>query len=998
MAAAFDNILQRHRNLRSFINEEGGNLTQQYVPYQHKSIPLINLEKQSDNRSLETIFLELANTKIDLHQTPLFNATLLRLTENHHVFFLVFQHLVFDAWSAGIFIKELWAFYNDQTDDALPELDLQWGDYTHWLIRFYERSSSFQTQLTYWTQQLHGELPRMRLPEKSNKPKGNFTKSRRVGGRISSNMVDKLQGIASAHHTTPFTLLLSLFKVLLYKYSSQTDLIVGTPVSGRNYVTVEPLIGSFLNMLALRTTVDPTMPFAEFLKVVRKNLLSAIDNQQIPFELLIDRMNLKSSSDLNPVFRVMFELRDVNIVVEDQQLMFKELKFDRQQSYYDLILTVQQQTGDWGFHFDYKEHCFESYVMDGMARHFSNLVNQLEDILSIPLAEVDILHAKEKQRILFEWNSTQVQFDDLPDTFHQLFSKQARLTPDGIALIFDGRELTYEALEERSNKVAVMLQQQGVLPGAIIGLCINRSFEMIIGMLAILKTGAAFMSIDFGYPRSRINYMIEDAGIHVLLTQREFEELFKPEVPKVLVISDLENQNIQTTAPKVESKQDDLAYLIYTSGSTAKPKGVMIKHESVVNFIWSRGLDLEMRSADRMLQNSSLSFDASIMEVFLALATGASLVLSAPYRQTDLPYIVDLIHQHEITWLICTPSWLKALMAEPNITDCQSLTGILVGGEELSVDLMQKTLDTLDILLVNEYGPTEGTIAQIVWDCDKTRTVAPLPIGKPIDNMQAYILNPDLQPVPIGVQGHLYLGGTGLSLGYFNKPEQTKKAFIDHPFTQESNSKIYHTGDLAKYEEDGNIVYLGRADHQVQIRGYRIEFGEIEHTLRTHAEVKSAVVSMVQDHQDEKRLIAYVVLNSTNGEVSSNDLLEHIRGYLPWYMVPSQLIIIDSIPLTANDKIDRKRLPSPNWESMVEKKDPVTKLQKDMAAIWKETLNLETIGLNDNFFEIGGDSLKAMRIISRVKQDLSLMVSVRTLFDYPQLETFVNALEESNDS
>ena len=985
LEAAINNLIERHQNLRAFINNVDGELRQEYKDHITINLPVEEISGDDQEAALNQRCLQLAAERIDLEKCPLFTQRLLSVSPNRHVLLMVFQHIIFDAESARIVIRELKSLYEGQQLDPLP---IQWADHAHWVQ---QQASKWADQLAYWKGRLQDDLPYLQLPEKPKLSAERDPTSRRVGGVIKAQQVELLKKVTQEHNTTVFVVLMALLKVLLYRYSGQSDIIVGTPVSGRNRIQVEPLIGAFINTLAIRTTIDSEASFQDHLNRVRQNLFKALDHQEISFETLIDELSLKNSQELNPVFRIMMELRSETLNLEGAQVSFKEKSLDRKQNYYDLSFSVREHEGDWTYFFEYQISRFEPQVMERMAMHFSNLLSSMLQSTGTPIGTMTMMGQSERKQILEDWNQTQVDYSHKPLTLHGLFVKQALKSPDHTAVTFENDQLSYQELHQRSDALAAHLQELGLKPEQFVAICMDRSLNMIVGLFAILKAGGAFVPIDSKYPLSRVQYILDDGQISVVLTNSSYTHYFS-KAPHVIVMDDLSDTDLPLKKPQERTNPENLAYMIYTSGSTGNPKGVMIKHLSIAhNIVWRFDF-FHLKPEDRTLQISSPSFDTSLWEIFCPLSMGAAVVLPHSGRETDAPYLIELIQNNEITHISPGPAMLSILIDDLYEAECPSLRHISVGGEELPLELMHQVLRLQDITLVNCYGPTECTIGQIFWRCDKNLSQPPVPIGKPADNFHTYILSEDLQPVPVGVTGTLYISGVGLAKGYLNKPELTQSVFIKNPFGDELHGLIYNTGDLAKFTEDGNILFLGRADYQVKIRGYRIELSEIEHYLNSHDLVDSSVVLAIEEEGGLKTLVGYLKVDDQH-QIESSTLQKHLQANLPPYMIPSFFIFMDSFPLNSNGKIDRKRLPRPHTEAQISYLSPETPMEIQMAEVWCQILNLEQVGLTHNFFESGGDSLKAMRLISQIKKQYGLLVSIRMLFDYPVLKDFAAAIE-----
>ncbi len=982
---AVNEIISRHRNLRSFIKDRDGELVQCYQDELKVDIPLIEIPNMEE--AIKHNCLTAANRKITLDKPPLFHTALLKVSSRRHILIIVFQHMIFDATSARIFIQELMHWYKDRV--KLLPLELQWGDYAIWKDK-YQQSADTKRELEYWQHQLPKQPPYLQLPAPGSVRPGYYPQSKRINGRISPAKVKALKSLTEKYQVTPFIFFLALLKLLFYRYSGQDDIIIGTPVSGRNYSSVESLIGAFINTLAIRSRVDPSKQFHEFMDHEKRILLEALDNQGVAFETLIDQLNLKNSEELNPLFRVLLEIRPEPMKVDGGDLVMKEYRFDRQSNYYDLTFSLEEGMTQWNYYWEYQVEKFDEGLMDQMAGHATNLINILLRNPELSMGDIDLLGKQERHHILYTWNNTKKDFSQHPDTVYQLVIEQSRQTPEEPAVIFQNRSYSYLELMARSNVIADSLVEEGVDQGDFVGICLNRSFDMIAGLLAVMQVGAVMVPLDPEYPRSRMEYMIRDAAIRTVVSQSEFEERFDPAIQ--LILSDQLTGHDHNIRESTLVLPEWLCYVIYTSGSTGEPKGVMIEHRALCNNMLYRREWIKMTPRDRVLQVSSLSFDASMWEIFYPLTRGAAVVLPESGRESDGPYLIELIEQHSVTYWGPTPALMGAIIEQIEAPQLSTLTHILVGGEELTLHLMKETLRKLDTRLINAYGPTEATISQIIWTCDINWASTPVPIGKPIANMQAYVLDTRLQPVPVGVIGDLYLGGAGLARGYLNKPEQTARAFMPNPHAGGS-SRVYHTGDLASYLPDGTILYHGRADSQVKIRGYRIELSEIEHRLNSYDAVDNAVVIAVGDNEN-RYLAAYLVPAEQGRSLDHKLINKYLEEWLPTYMTPAVMVDLEKLPLSPNGKIDRDKLPLPDMKGSSGFQIPLTDREKLVAALWEDILGQDRVGREDHFFHRGGDSIKAMRMLSRLsKVAPGSSITIRQLFDHPILMDFAALLE-----
>ncbi|HAA39357.1 MAG TPA: non-ribosomal peptide synthetase, partial [Pseudomonas sp.] len=758
-------------------------------------------------------------------------------------------------------------------------------------------------------------------------------------------------------------------------------------IANRNRVETESLIGFFVNTQVLKADLDGHMSFAQLLQQTKRRALEAQAHQDLPFEQLVEALQPERSLSHNPLFQVMFN-HQANSPAAAQQLpglRVANLEWDSHSAQFDLSLDTQESGDAIWASLTYATDLFGAATVARMAEHWLSLLRAAVANPALPLHDLATLNAAEREQILAQWNATARDYPQ-GQWVHQMIEAQVQAQPDAPALRFNEVSLSYAELNRRANRLAHRLIEAGVGPDVLVGLALERSIEMVVGLLAVLKAGGAYVPLDPEYPRERLAYMLDDSGVKLLLTQAHLrEQLPIPQGLETLVLGESAFEGYSDANPGIALDGENLAYVIYTSGSTGQPKGAGNRHSALANRLqWMQeayGLDV----SDTVLQKTPFSFDVSVWEFFWPLMTGSRLVVAAPGDHRDPARLINLINQQQVTTLHFVPSMLQAFLQDPAVSTCQSLQRIVCSGEALPVDAQQQVFAKLPQAgLYNLYGPTEAAIDVTHWTCvDEGRDA--VPIGRPIANLGCYILDSHFEPVPVGVLGELYLGGIGLARGYHRRPALTAERFVAHPFIQ--GQRLYRTGDLARYRADGVIEYAGRIDHQVKLRGLRIELGEIEARLLEHAWVREAAVLAV----DGKYLVGYLVLQD-----AADDWREvlgaHLAQHLPDYMVPAQWVLLEQMPLSPNGKLDRKALPKP--EATHHYEAPQSALEQQIAAIWAEVLGVPQVGLDDHFFELGGHSLLATRVVSRVRQALALEVALKTLFEHPLLGDFVMALGE----
>lgn len=1014
----FNEIVRRHETLRTTFIQVEGEPVQAIAPSLILSIPIIDLrhlletQREADARRLAALE---AQRPFDFVKGPLLRVKLLQLAETEYVLLLNLHHIIADGWSIGVLIRELAALYNacvEGKPSPLPELSIQYADFAEWQ-REWLQNSVLETQLIYWRQQLQ-DISGLNLPTDWARPAIPSYRGAKQSLKLSPSLNQALETLSQQQGVTLFITLLAAFKTLLYRYTQQEDIAIGSPIANRNRSEIEGLIGFFVNSLVLRTQVQGNLTFLDLLSRVKEVALGAYAHQDLPFEKIVEALQPERDLSTNPLFQVSFSLQNTPIeALELPGLSLSLLDVENNTAKLDLEFHLWQESDSLQVQAIYSTDLFSDRTITRMLGHFQTL---LEGIVSQPnqlLYDLPLLTSEENQ-LFIDWNDTKKARSQ--DCFHQLFEKQVEKTPDAIAVVFVDTQsnstasLTYRKLNQRANQLAHYLQKIGVVPDVLVGICLDRSLDMIVGLLGIHKAGAGYLPLDPTYPQERLNFMLEDAQVSVLLTcsSLKFPQVQdKARSNPVVVCLDTEWQKIVEESqdnPKCIVTPNHLAYTIYTSGSTGQPKGVIIEHRGLSNLAAAQRDVFNIQECDRILQFASFSFDASIFEIVLALQTGAALYLAT--KETLLPgkSLIQFLQKNAITGVTLPPTVLAALSDE---TPLPALQTIICAGETCSQDIVERW--ALGRRFFNAYGPTEATVWSTISEI-RDRTTKPL-IGRPIANTQVYILDRHLQPVPIGVPGELYLGGDGLARGYLHRPNLTTERFIANPFFDitsnleitlhkkiSSNSeKLYKTGDLVRYREEGNIEFLGRIDNQVKIRGYRIELGEIEATLLQHTAVKDVVVSTIEDREIHKRLVAYIVLHQES-TITIVELRQFLKKHLPEYAIPSSFMLIDDLPITSNGKVNIKALQtifSVNKQELNTqiKVDPRNPIEKAIAQIWIDILHLDKISIHDNFFDLGGDSLLAVRVIEQIQKQLNREIPLSALFLNPTVADLADSLK-----
>ena len=1036
---SLNEIVKRHESLRAVFTVVDGQPFQKILPIVTVELPVIDLREivARANRSsaLQQVIAEEAHRPFDLACGPLIRCKLLVLGREQYVVLLTLHHIAFDGWSGTILERELSALYAAFSKDMaspLPELPFQYADYAAWQARSL-RGPLVAKLVSYWKKQLTN-LSRLQLPTDRPRPVAQSCRGARKWFSLSAATTQALNALSRQEQATLFMVLLTALQTLLHRYTGQTDIVTGTPVAGRRHAETEKLIGFFLNMLVLRVDLSGNPTFREAVARTRQVCLDGYANEELPFEMLVEELKPERFLDQNPLFQVSFVLQNFpKAPFETADFKEVELDIDPGIARFDLHVFMTEEEGRLKGYFEYNIDLFETATIERMVAHFQTLLDGIAANPEQRISDLPLLSKTESHQLLIGWNDTEQNYPE-DKCIHELFEEQAAKTPDAVAVLFEGQQLTYGELNIRANRLAHYLEKLGVGPEVLVAICMNRSMEMIVGLLGILKAGGAYVPLDPEYPEERLTFMLRDTQASVLVTEDTLLEKFvnaRTQDGAICAIPAIQNPKSEIQNPTVvcldsewdeiaqESKENpssgaspkNLAYVIYTSGSTGQPKGVMIFHAAIVNHMVWMQRRFNFGPADGFVQKTPISFDASVWELFAPLISGARLILARPQGHQDSGHLVRLIQASGATVLQVVPSMLRVLLEEQEFSKCVTLRLVFCGGETLTRDAEKEFFQRLTCPLNNLYGPTEATIDATHWECERNVDRSVIPIGRPIANTQIYVLDANLQPVPMGVLGEIYIGGAGVARGYLNQPELTAEKFITHCFDGEPARRLYRTGDRARYLADGNIEFLGRLDDQVKIRGYRIEPEEIEAVLTEHPAVRECVViacerlSRNSDNpesrisnprskiQNLKSLVAYFVPREC--APASAELRGHLRARLPEYMVPAAFVVLDSLPLTTNGKVDRHRLSSVNPtpaqldQSYVA---PCTSVEEIIAGIWSEILGVERVGAHDNFFDLGGHSLLATQVISRVRRTFQVDVPLRLLFQMPTVAQMASAI------
>ncbi|WP_444626224.1 amino acid adenylation domain-containing protein [Flavobacterium columnare] len=966
-------LLQRHESLRTkFSIDSQGNPVQVIQHYTDDLLNLIIKDSQKPEEIQKSIE-ELINTPFDLSKDVLFKANVFKESDDKHILLIIMHHIISDGWSLEVFAKDFFAIYNQENLNNLNELSIQYKDYAVWQQNRLG-SNELNEDKDYWLSVFSEQIPVLQLPSFKPRPKVKSGNGKTILTQFSSSSLSKFQKVCQDNHATLFMGIKTLVDVLLFKYTNQKDIIIGTPIANRELQELENQIGFYANTLALRTNVEKTQSFLNLLQYNKTQLLEAYKHQEYPFDELVSNLKLPYNSSRNPLFDVMISLQEnsnSNIIALENTTIKKIIPQD-ETSKFDLTFSFHQEEDKLNLELNYDSDIYEEFFIKNLIAHFSNILEKVARNSDQLISEIEIATAEERHQLLYEFNNTKVDYPK-DKTIVELFEEQVAKTPDSIAVVFEDVKLTYLELNEKANQLASFLRiNHAVKVDDLVGIVLDRSANLIISILGVLKSGAAYVPIDPNYPQERIDFIVADSNCKVIIDTNFF---------KLFNFTNYSKENVDKV-----NFYNDLAYVIYTSGTTGKPKGVMIEHRNLVNICYWHTSSFSVDTKSRGTLFSGVGFDASVWEIFPYLINGSCLF---PIKNDEIKLNINE-YSNFIKGNKISHSYLPSAICNEVAKSEFSFDNVkfLTGGETLKIETPS------NIEIYNNYGPTENTIVSTFYKLGSNK-IGAIPIGRPISNTQVYILDEDKRVVPIGVTGKLFVSGVGLSRGYLNKPELTAEKFVDNPFVE--GTKMYDTGDLARWLPDGNIEFLGRADFQVKIRGYRIELGEIETSLSQFSQDIAQVVVEAKEINSEKVLVAYYTTREDK-EIDKTILREYLQSKLPEYMVPSYFVELETIPLTPNGKIDRKGLPSVSGEDVIRREyiGPRNETEQKLAEIWQEVLGVENIGITDSFFELGGHSLMAAQVLNKIHQRLSLQISFKDFFATPTIEGISKNLSHKN--
>ncbi|WP_432409116.1 amino acid adenylation domain-containing protein [Wukongibacter sp. M2B1] len=983
---AVNKLIQRHEALRTSFHIDGEEIVQSIK--EEAAIDLKYVEKLDSNEEEIKDLLNSWVTPFDLEKAPLIRCGLIKMEEEKYILMLDMHHIISDGTTMGILAED---FVKAYAGEALKKDEVQYKEYAAWEAQQKEQDN-FQKQREYWKKEYEGEIPVLELPTDGIRGVEDLKEGREITFEIEEKVIKDLKNKMARMGGTLYMGLMAGFSILLSKYSGMEDIIVGMPIAGRRHSQMEKIAGMFVNTLTIRTSPNAEKKTEEYLKEVKEKLLKAYDNQEYPYEELIEEIGIKRDINRNPLFDAMLVLQNTEMKeMKLENIKMSPYKIENNRAKFDITLLALEVGNKLSCNINYKSKLYEKETIKRMIGHYKKILEEIALEDNKEIKEIEFIAEAEKKQILEEFNYTSADYPR-DKTIQELFEAQVERTPNNIAVMYEGKCLTYRQLNEKANSLANSLRQNAVKPEAIVGIVLERSIDMIVGILAVLKAGGAYLPIDIVLPEKRIEYMIKDSGSQIVLTNSRSLSKINGYKGKII---DIESEKIYDTEKdnlEVINGPDNLAYVIYTSGSTGEPKGVMIEHRSLVNYVWWSYKNYMCDTKNIIPLYTSISFDLTITSIFPPLISGNTIEIYGDEKGEIVLHRILKDNRASIVKL--TPTHLK-LIKEISNQD-SSIERLIVGGENLNTRLAEDISHSFggNVEIINEYGPTEATVGCTIYKYRSgENSMTSVPIGKAGDNVNLYILDRTQKPVPIGVIGELYISGEGLARGYLNRKELTKEKFINNPFNEEQ--KMYKTGDLARWLTDGNIEFLGRIDHQVKIRGYRIEIGEIEKAILKCKGIKETVVTSRKDKNGDNYLCAYIVKEN---RTSTEEIKEILRNELPEYMVPSAFIELENIPLNTNGKVDMKILQdievTINRENNYE--GPRNEIEIRLIKLWEDLLEVEEIGINDNFFDIGGHSLKATILSSRIQKEFKVEVAVRDIFKFStvkELARYINAME-----
>ncbi len=976
-------VFANHDLLRTVYYSEDGQPVVRTLPEPEISVSQHDFRNSNENSdaALEKLYQADANHSFDLSEPPVALVSVIRTKDDEHFVMLTLHHIAMDKWSMNLLGSEWATYYRALVKGAIPQPMLprvQYPDFAYWQ----QNQPLKPDQLDYWKSKLAGDIPILDLPTDFARPReatfaGRSSEVRNLPKKTSEDLIDSCRQLG----VTPYVFFLSVYYVFLYRYTGQNDILIGSPISNRDQKQLEDTIGFFNDTIVLRTEISHQITFLDVLRAVKKTVLEAFSNKEVPFDTLVRELKQQRSLSVNPFFQVMFLYYSVAETASfgDQVLVDSEF-YNPGVSKFDLTFDVAEKNGQLSIAFEYSTALFMPETIARFQDHIEILVDGVIAKPECAVSEFEMLTKVEKEIFLPKKVLSAHAFDDFTG-IHQCIEQQAKTRANATAVTYMDTKITYGELNARAQALAVRILEKTEGSNVVIGLSVERSLNMIIGILGILKAGGAYLPIDPKYPVQRIEFMLADAGINTLVTQKELSPLFYTSDANRLFVDEIEMEKDDSEVEMPVSKKDDLAYVIYTSGSTGTPKGVPITHGNILNSTAGR-LAFYPENPDSFLLLSSISFDSSKAGIFWTLCTGGNLIISGERIEQDMFALGHMIQRNQVTHMLLLPTLYQLVLEHVETPKLKSLTTVMVAGEACSgavVDSHFKTLPDTD--LYNEYGPTEATVWCIAHKIRHSDSKDTIPLGRPMANAQILLLDTAMNPVPLGAYGEIYIGGAGLSSGYLNRPDLTAKAFVDTPFLDQTGEKLYKTGDMARYNTHGDIVFLGRSDEQVKIRGYRVELEEIEKAMWGFGDFEVVSVLAEGDDKGPKRIAAYF---TADRHISITEIRDFLKNKIPDYMVPPSITQVDAMPMLPNGKIDKAALQKMKRvgasEENIPKEHPRNELELKLQLIWQDVLTLDDIGVNDNFFDLGGDSILSIQFIAKARKE-GIHLTPNQIFD-----------------
>ncbi|ERI05703.1 AMP-binding enzyme [Aneurinibacillus aneurinilyticus ATCC 12856] len=1004
LEASINEIIRRHTSLRTTFERNEDGILQVIHPHSKWKLPIVELTGHTVEEKEEQSFAicrEKISEIFDLENGSLIRASLIRHNDQLHDLIIVKHHIITDGWSNGVLLYEIVTLYRDFVQGnppSLKDLPIQYIDYSQWQRKVLD-NGVIENQLNYWKEKLDGNLPVLELPT-DYKRGGSKNNQSVFCFQLSKDLSDQIKEFSKQEENTIFVTMLTVFKIMLYRYTGKKDILVGTPSSQRYQEELEGLIGPFINMLVLRTELSEKLTFRELLHRVRTIVTEAFSHQDVRFETLVQELQPDRSH--SPFFQVMFQIQNAPVekAVQLEDLEVEYLTLHRNTSKFDLNLMFTEGEFTLQGHLDYNAALFSEDTIARMMRHYQTLLESAIKNVDHPIAKLPLLSEEERNQVLIHWNTTDIPKPNVISV-HQVFEAQAESNPDHVAVEFKDQCLTYKDLNRRANQLAHLLKKRGVGPDTLVGIAMIPSLEIIIALLGVLKAGGAYVPIDPSYPRGRLEYMLNDSKVPIIITDSTSVDLI-PVTQAEIITLDKEWDKVSEESkenPVSEITDENLAYVIYTSGSTGNPKGVMVKHKGLINYVsWAKNALLASDGHGSIL-HSTLSFDLTVTSLFPPLMTGKRLLILE--KEQGIEGLKQaLLNNKGFSLIKITPAHLQLLTKSLKPEEMNGLANVFViGGAALTYELISPWLKHApDTIIVNHYGPTETVCGCCTFGVRSNEGEGNIPIGKPIANTQLYVLDESLEPLPVNVPGELYIGGNGVARGYLNRPELTQERFVADPFSDAPLARLYKTGDRVRRLPDGNLEFLGRIDDQIEIRGYRIELGEIEAYLCKHPSIETAAVIALGDISNEKRLAVYYV-PADEGEIETRELREYLNYFLPDYMVPSLYVPLKSLPLTVNGKIDQKKLASLDQSPAISNSayiGPRDQYELEVAHIWEDILKRQDISIYDNFFEIGGHSLKVLEFMIAIQKLYNITIPINAFLENSTIYSISGYLREGH--